>query len=96
MEDTLVVNIGNIMQIWSNGEFSSTPHRVIMQGNDDRYSIPFFVNPGFDCVIEPLVGNDLNYPAFNYGQYQVDLWRRSFPVASIPGEGDLDLSVLSA
>lgn len=95
MKDTLVVNIGNILQIWSNGSFSSTPHRVIMEGDDDRYSIPFFVNPDFDCIIEPMAGDDSGYPAFNYGQYQVDLWRRSFPVAEIPGEGDSDLKALS-
>ena len=96
MENTLVVNIGNIMQIWSNGRFSSTPHRVINRGNNDRYSIPFFVNPDFDCMIEPLVDNNQSdYPLFNFGEYQIDLWRRSFPVAQIPGKGDLDKMVLS-
>ena len=43
IEDTFVINIGNIMETWSNGFFSSTPHRVINCGGQDRYSIPLFV-----------------------------------------------------
>ncbi|HBK75155.1 MAG TPA: isopenicillin N synthase family oxygenase, partial [Gammaproteobacteria bacterium] len=33
LEETFVINLGNIMQIWSNGRFSSTPHRVINRSN---------------------------------------------------------------
>ena len=85
VEDSFVVNIGNILQYWSNGLFSSTPHRVINRNGRDRYSIPLFVNPDFETMIEPLV--DSGHPSFepfHYGQYQVDLWRNTFPVASIP------------
>ena len=53
---TFVINIGNIMQIWTDGAFSSTPHRVINRGNADRYSIPLFVNPGVHASIGPLLG----------------------------------------
>ena len=85
LEGSFVVNIGNLLQYWSNGRFSSTPHRVINRNTCDRYSIPFFVNPDFDARVTPLV--DLDQPgfeAFEYGQYQIDLWRRSFPIANIP------------
>jgi len=82
---SFVVNIGNILQYWSNGRFSSTPHRVINRNGRDRYSIPFFVNPDFDTVIRPLQDNSATaFEPFAYGKYQVDLWRQTFPVARIP------------
>ena len=85
LADSFVVNIGNILQYWSNGRFSSTPHRVINRNGCDRYSIPFFVNPDFDTVIRPLMDNgNASFAPFAYGKYQVDLWRQTFPIASIP------------
>jgi len=85
LADSFVVNIGNILQYWSNGRFSSTPHRVINRHGGDRYSIPFFVNPDFDTVIRPLADSvDAGFDAFEYGKYQVDLWRNTFPLANIP------------
>jgi isopenicillin N synthase-like dioxygenase len=85
MANSFVVNLGNIMQVWSNGLFSSTPHRVINRNNQHRYSIPYFVNPDADVAIEPMVnGNKTAVQAFNYGDYQLELWRRTFPIANIP------------
>ena len=83
VEGTFVINIGNIMQIWSNGEFSSTPHRVVNRSGQDRYSIPLFVNPSADTLIMPVVGESELYDSFNYGHYQRDLWRRTFPIANV-------------
>lgn len=40
--DTLVVNIGDLMQAWSNGELVSSQHRVILRRNLNRFSVAFF------------------------------------------------------
>ena len=77
------------MQIWTNGKFSSTPHRVINRFGRDRYSVPLFVNPDSDARIAPLIGRATSRGApdatpFRYGDYQRDEWRRIFPVAKIP------------
>jgi len=83
--DTFVINLGNIMQIWTNGYFSSTPHRVINRGGKDRYSIPLFCNPNRNAVIEPLIGTrDPDFKSFKFGDYQRAEYRRIFPVAKIP------------
>jgi isopenicillin N synthase-like dioxygenase len=75
----------SFMQHWSNGHFSSTPHRVINRNGQDRYSIPFFVNPDYQTIIEPLqMSTQAPFAAFAYGKYQVDLWRQTFPLANIP------------
>ncbi len=84
IDDTFVINLGNIMQIWTNGRFSSTPHRVINRAGRDRYSIPLFVNPDSSARIAPLIGPTSNFSPFRYGDYQRDEWRRIFPVAKIP------------
>ena len=85
IDDTFVINLGNVMQIWTNGRFSSTPHRVINRFGRDRYSVPLFVNPGSGVRIAPLIGPPTpDFVPFHYGDYQRDEWRRIFPVAKIP------------
>jgi len=83
IEDTFVINIGNIMEAWSNGFFSSTPHRVINCGGQDRYSIPLFVNPSAEVTVAPLIGDIDSVEPFHYGTYQKNLWQKTFPVAKI-------------
>jgi isopenicillin N synthase-like dioxygenase len=55
--DTYVINIGEMLKIWTDGIFAATPHRVINRSGGDRYSVPFFANPDFDALITPLVKN---------------------------------------
>jgi isopenicillin N synthase-like dioxygenase len=51
---TLLINTGNLMVRWTNGEYLSTKHRVINNNGVDRYSIPLFFGPSGDAVIECL------------------------------------------
>jgi len=51
-EGHAVVNLGDLMAIWTNDRYVSNPHRVVSPPNTDRYSIPFFVEPGFHTRIE--------------------------------------------
>ncbi len=82
---TFVVNLGNMLQIWSNGEFSSTPHRVINRSGVDRYSIPLFSYARFDAPITPLLNGAVENPdADTCEVYQLKAWRRIFPIANIP------------
>ncbi|NEP59169.1 MAG: isopenicillin N synthase family oxygenase [Symploca sp. SIO2G7] len=55
IEDAFVVNLGDMLQLWTNGLFVSTPHEVIHNDpNSTRVSIPFFVYPNIDTIIEPF------------------------------------------
>jgi isopenicillin N synthase-like dioxygenase len=54
---TFVVNVGEVLKVWTDGIFSSTLHRVINRSGRERYSIPFFMYPSYDAVIQPLLKN---------------------------------------
>lgn len=58
LPNTVLVNIGDLMQRWTNHEFCSTPHRVVIptssQGSRSRYSIAFFYGPNHTAQIECL------------------------------------------
>ncbi|HTV76726.1 MAG TPA: 2-oxoglutarate and iron-dependent oxygenase domain-containing protein [Steroidobacteraceae bacterium] len=51
-----VVNIGDLMARWTNGAFASTYHRVANLSGRARYSIPCFIGPNADALIEALPG----------------------------------------
>ncbi|KZT34373.1 Clavaminate synthase-like protein [Sistotremastrum suecicum HHB10207 ss-3] len=48
----VVCNIGEMWEIWTNGLYKSTLHRVLHKGSN--YRIPFFFEPNFDALVEPL------------------------------------------
>ena len=51
VKDTFVVNIGDMLQLWTNGLYKATPHRVKASLNKDRISMPFFFDPAFETKI---------------------------------------------
>jgi isopenicillin N synthase-like dioxygenase len=51
---TFVVNVGEMLELVSSGRFPATLHRVINRSGVERYSVPFFISPDFDTVLQPL------------------------------------------
>ncbi|MGH0032492.1 MAG: isopenicillin N synthase family dioxygenase [Myxococcota bacterium] len=51
----LTVNLGDMLRVWSNDRYRSPVHRVLARSDRDRYSAPFFLNPRYDTVCEPLL-----------------------------------------
>lgn len=51
----LVVNLGEMLEVATNGYLMATIHRVIAPDQGvDRYAVPFFYSPRLDAVIEPV------------------------------------------
>lgn len=81
IQDTIVVNAGDLLARWSNDTIKSTIHRVVEPpGKDDehppRYSIAYFCNPNAESFIETLPGTyaseqDKKYEGVNSGEYLV-------------------------
>lgn len=54
LADAFVCNIGEMMALWTNNRFRATPHRVVRTKPGARYSVPFFLHPNPDVMIETL------------------------------------------
>ncbi len=53
LEDAFIINIGDMLEVLSNGRFIATSHRV-RKVQEERYSFPFFCSCDYDTVIAPL------------------------------------------
>jgi len=70
IEGTFVMNIGEMLKIWTNGMYQSTPHRVVQSPDVDRVSVPFFFEPNFDTVISPLeICGPPKFQPISYGEH---------------------------
>ena len=54
LENTFIINLGDMLQMWTDGLFVSTAHEVIHEVPTTRISFPFFIFPNIDTIIEPF------------------------------------------
>jgi aminocyclopropanecarboxylate oxidase len=76
MHHSIVVNLGDQLEVITNGKYKSIEHRVIAQTDGTRMSIASFYNPGSDALIRPapvLVDKEAEnkeiYPTFVFEDY---------------------------
>jgi isopenicillin N synthase-like dioxygenase len=53
LDGALVVNVGDILETWTNGRFVATTHRV-RKVAEERWSFPLFFNVDADTLVAPL------------------------------------------
>lgn len=73
--DALVVNIGDIVQVWSNDRYQAALHRVLANNQHPRYSAPFFFNPAYSTDYAPLpstvdAAHPPRYRAINWAEFR--------------------------
>jgi isopenicillin N synthase-like dioxygenase len=79
-----VINIGDMIERWTNGEWKSTNHRVVHQGSNFRVSVPFFFEPDFDATVKPLetcikrTGGEARFDEVVYGDHLLGKIRGNF------------------
>jgi len=71
---TFLINIGHMIQRWTNDYYKATVHRVIPPKHETRCSLPFFFEPNFDAIVVPLdtfcsKNNPPRYEPFHFGDY---------------------------
>ncbi len=74
-DDALIVNIGDIVQVWSNDRYKAPLHRVVVGSRSERYSAAFFFNPSYDANYSPLLSvcdenNPPLYDPINWGEFR--------------------------
>jgi isopenicillin N synthase-like dioxygenase len=73
-EDGVVVNIGDLLQRWTNDYFVSTKHRVVNTHIDQtRYSMPHFVDPTPGTIVQNLRNEPNKYDPIESKEYL--MWR---------------------
>jgi isopenicillin N synthase-like dioxygenase len=82
-----VVNIGDLMAIWTNDRWVSTVHRVVNPPREhaarERYSVPFFHQPNYAALIECIPtctgpDNPSRHPKVRSGEYIMGKFRRAY------------------
>eukprot|EP00253_Pinus_taeda_P034671 PITA_34671 len=72
VRNAFVVNLGDQLQVISNGRFKSVEHRAVTNASSARISIPTFYNPSVDAFIAPAPSMvDEAHPA-QYGGHTFD------------------------
>ena len=75
-QDGVVVNIGDLLQRWTNDYFKSTKHRVVNTHIDqERWSMPHFVDPTPGTIISNLRDEPAKYDPIESKTYL--MWRLS-------------------
>ncbi|PWA61867.1 2-oxoglutarate (2OG) and Fe(II)-dependent oxygenase superfamily protein [Artemisia annua] len=81
--NAFIINVGDIIQVWSNDTYESVEHRVRVNSTRERFSIPFFANPAHYTMVEPLpeltnAQNPPKYKAYNWGKFFATRKRSNF------------------
>ncbi|XP_020217357.1 flavonol synthase/flavanone 3-hydroxylase isoform X1 [Cajanus cajan] len=69
-----VVNVGDVVQVWSNDAYQSVEHRVVVNSKKERLSTPFSLQVPHFTVVEPLeeftnAENPPKYKPYNWGKF---------------------------
>jgi len=75
LPEALVVNIGDIVQVWSNDRYQAPLHRGLANADAERFSVPFFFNPAYSTEYAPLSStvdarSPPRYRPINWGEFR--------------------------
>ncbi|QCD89404.1 protein DMR6-LIKE OXYGENASE 2-like [Vigna unguiculata] len=78
-----IINVGDIVQVWSNDKYESVEHRVVVNTTKERFSVPFFFFPSHHVNVKPveeLVSEETpaKFREYNYGKFFANRNRSDF------------------
>lgn len=89
---TFVVNLGDMLEVWTNGSFKANLHQVRKpKSGRDRFSVAYFFGPKLETVVSPLeiknplipfkkrdINKKIKLPAV-FGEYLYEKYQGTFP-----------------
>ncbi|KAI7743649.1 hypothetical protein M8C21_023674 [Ambrosia artemisiifolia] len=92
VENALVVNIGDTIEVLTNGRYKSSEHRAVTHKEKDRLSIVTFYAPSYEVEIGPMKelvdeSNPSKYRRYNHGEYS-----RHYVTNKLQGKKTLDFA----
>ncbi|CAK7322559.1 unnamed protein product [Dovyalis caffra] len=54
LPNACIINVGDIVQVWSNDIYESVEHRAMVNSARERFSIPYFLSPAHYTNVQPL------------------------------------------
>ncbi|PKI67652.1 hypothetical protein CRG98_011865 [Punica granatum] len=70
--NALVINVGDLLQAWSNGVYKSVKHRVMASAKEERHSMAFFYCPKSNTVIKSCINPSI-YRNFSFLEYRLQV-----------------------
>jgi isopenicillin N synthase-like dioxygenase/dienelactone hydrolase len=84
IENTLIVNVGEMMKLLTNDHFASALHRVVNRSNRQRFSVPYFFNPDYTTQLGTLEqyideAHPAQFKPIHVGQHMFNFYRNLWP-----------------
>lgn len=91
----LVINLGDTLEVLTNGRYKSVEHRAVTNGEQDRLSVVTFYAPAYDVELGPLpefVTDDepCRYRRYNHGEYS-----RHYVTSRLQGKKTLEFAKIN-
>ncbi|CAN1806946.1 Protein SRG1 [Linum perenne] len=92
LPNALVINIGDTLEVMTNGKYKSVEHRAVTHKEKDRLSIVTFYAPSYEVEVGPLAelvdeNKPCNYRRYNHGEYN-----RHYVTSKLQGKKTLDFA----
>ncbi|XP_044969260.1 2-oxoglutarate-dependent dioxygenase 11-like [Hordeum vulgare subsp. vulgare] len=91
--DALLVNVGDLLEIMTNGKYKSIEHRVTINAHKERLSISAFHIPNYDGIISPIMKTTED--KMLYKTVRVEEYLRHYFSNKLEGKRALDYAKLS-
>uniref|UniRef100_A0A5B7AEQ9 Fe2OG dioxygenase domain-containing protein n=1 Tax=Davidia involucrata TaxID=16924 RepID=A0A5B7AEQ9_DAVIN len=92
--NALIINIGDTIEVLTNGRYKSVEHRAVTHKEKDRLSIVTFYAPSYEIELGPMTelvneNNPCKYRSYNHGEYS-----KQYVTNKLQGKKTLDFAII--